>query len=167
MCEVAGSHGGQSPFPAGPQGHHIACKGEGAALCHGHWGFTFHSPWWGGVGRSWPLGDKSWDADGPLQGIALDPTADAGLGSGWGPLLLPLSLLYKANFFGTVLTKASRACNRCLPLLFTSFGLCFLLVFVFVFLNKLVLTSISGCPDACLVFDSKLDVRTGQCCRRA
>lgn len=59
----------------------------------------------------------------------------SGWGNGPGPLLLPLSLLYKANFFGTVLTKASKACNRCAPLLFTSF--------FFFFLNKLVLTSIS------------------------
>ncbi|XP_009994059.1 PREDICTED: neuroblastoma suppressor of tumorigenicity 1 isoform X1 [Chaetura pelagica] len=40
-----------------------------------------------------------------------------------GPSCCPFSLVYKADFFGTVLTRASRACNQCLfPLLFTRFS---------------------------------------------
>lgn len=71
-------------------------------------------------------------------------------GRPWPPPATPFSLLYKADFFGAVLTRASRACNQCLPLLFTSW------FFFFFSLNKLVLTSISQCSDACLVFGSRL-----------
>lgn len=43
------------------------------------------------------------------------------------PPASPFSLLYKADFFGAVLTRASGACNRCLPLLFTRWLFCFVL----------------------------------------
>lgn len=169
MCEIAGNCGGENPFLAGPQGHHVAHRDEGAASCHGHWGFTFCGLCWGGLGGSQPLfplpllhfncgGGRKGTSPGmlvyPDRGLLwtllqMQVWGGSGWGNGPGPLLLPLSLLYKANFFGTVLTKASKACNRCAPLLFTSF-------FFFFFLNKLVLTSISQCSDACLVFGSRI-----------
>lgn len=64
MCEVDGNHRSESPFLAGPQGHHVAPWGRGSWIM----------PWALGLHISWPTGESQEQACAGVVWVGASPS---------------------------------------------------------------------------------------------